>query len=322
MATEKISLKDKTSCKDLLKTSVDMFCANDKYCKFSNYALEPHKLANTFVKEDYSTTENLDDFEKHAEMVADKKASIRSLIVKAIFFVAYIVFLVTYPMITQVAIEDGWIFAIPLLLLVLIKILHACGKHGGDKGLYIATGCAGGLLPVLCIFAAVFEAEVTGKGDTACLIAYFIAVVPAVIIPPLFMSKNKFLKAIKKKDKYNEGVALAMLMDVAIAEQARQKDEERFKEYVAEYTATREKMLPQIEEATAEWSVYKDVYEYLETKAYILKGKVPEITLSIENIMKAIAANLEELDEYGEISSLIDMAFNNCIRHLNVEDRF
>ena len=230
MAIEKISLKNKTSCKDLLKISVDMFCARDRYCEIIDYELEPHELENPFVKEDYTTTENLDDFEKHAEKVAEKKATTRSLIVKAIFCVAYIVFLALYPTITGVAIEDGWLLAIPLLLLVVIKILHTLGKHGADKGLYIAMGCAGGIFPVLCIFAAVFEAEVTGKGATACLIVYFIAVVPALIIPRIFMSKNKFLKAIKKTSKYNEGVALSMLLDAAIAEQAKKEDEEKFKE--------------------------------------------------------------------------------------------
>lgn len=261
MSKEKISLSAVMDGAELRSTTQEMLKIREDYEYINKYdgKVQPK---SRFVKDNYVDSFNRDTFNKSFEEKLDTDASLRIYAIGLIFqvfaLIAYIAFFIVYPKTSEVAIEDGWLFIIPLAIIVATPIFALIDFDSLNKILMIGFVIFGIIIPILSVFSAIFASESTGQGDTACVIAYFVALIPAIVVPVvLFLTtKKSIIEKLRNKPKYvteyNDGFENAKLKDEEDAEELRKEDEETYQYHVD--------MMSKKDDILEEWSIYEELY--------------------------------------------------------------
>ena len=264
-----IDFNAQMSAEEFINLTNEVLDAKDKLDEIEDYCGKLKKI-DDFVEPEYFSNQNeLDFIEPFASKSAKNKkvitfiGNVFALILRVLCLIGFIVFLSKYPVISGEKIDDGGILILPFIFLTVYSILHFLKDKTVNKVLQLVFIPVGLAFPGLCALAAKFAPESTGKGDTACVIAYFILIVPTIYIPflithliarfAIFCADRKLYKSIE----YIEGLKVARKLDEKEAERLRKEDEKRYQDYLEK----RAEMLPRKKELIA--SVWGKGYERL-----------------------------------------------------------
>ena len=298
---EKIDVHKQIHRVDFQNLTIEMLSKKEKINELETYKDAPETLTNFFAKNEYTVTTNQNSLEAKTLLNADKKYAAHHIIIGIIALALYCAFYLLFPIISKIAIEDGWLFILPMALMVVKDILHIFSVDKFDKALNISIIITGIVLPVLSVFAAIFASETTGMGDTACVIAYFVIAIPCLILSRTIATEEKILKEIKSSADYKNELDIAIKKDAEEAALLRAEDEKEFQEYVRDYTQRRNELLPNAPQLKAEWECYKDLYNEWEPFARSVQTNFESLT--------SIMADIKNL--YGKIFSICEKANAN-----------
>ncbi|MBQ8352020.1 MAG: hypothetical protein IJY20_08285 [Clostridia bacterium] len=262
MSKEQIDLCENMSFQQFRSLTEEMLKAKKAYEELKEHDGR-EKSKGEFVKKEYIITKNRDAFEEgfteKLNKDAEKGVLLAALFWRTLVLIAYVVFFVECTKIPGMNVEGAWCFIVPLSLLVIYSALRLCLKIDALGCLLTGIGLVGLYFPASAIFAFFSETDTISKGDITCLIAYFIAIIPAVVFP-FFVSHKFFARKLKGNRKYrkeyDKGIGDAALKDKKLSEQQRQADEKQYQKYLD----TRENLLPQKDEIEVEWKRYEEFY--------------------------------------------------------------
>ena len=234
---------------------------------------------SSFVKDEYIVTSNRDAFNIEFETNLEGNASLRIYVINLFFqifaLIAYIAFFNIYPKATGIAIEDGGLFIISFAIIVAYTIFALFNFDSLNKILMIGFTIFGIIIPILSVFAAIFASESTGQGDTACVIAYFIDLIPAIVVPVILSItlKKPFIEKLRNKQKYvteyRNGLESAKLKDDEEADELRKEDEETYQYHVD--------MMSKKDAILEDWSAYEELYQQWCGRVSMIKLCFPKV---------------------------------------------
>lgn len=196
MSKKKISMDTVMDSVDFRSLTQEMLKVREDYEYIDRYDKKTQPKSS-FVKDEYVVTSNRDAFNIEFETNLEGNASLRIYVINLFFqifaLIAYIAFFNIYPKATGIAIEDGGLFIISFAIIVAYTIFALFGFDSLNKILMIGFAIFGIIIPILSVFAAIFASESTGQGDTACVIAYFIDLIPAIVVPVILSITLKSL---------------------------------------------------------------------------------------------------------------------------------
>lgn len=265
--------------------------------------MDLHKILlpeSDFVKKEYKVTKNVDrvDFELYEK--SERRAGRAAALISTVFVLLYLAFMIVFPQITGILIEDGWLFMVPLIM---ITIKHRLGPDavGFKKTAYIMSGVFAGLGVLLMLFAY----EETGPGDTACVIAYIVLGIPALIVPAVSISRKRILHRIERTVKSRKMIADAEKADRLEADRLRAEDKQKYNDYLK----VREAQLADEDEINRQWSFYKEFYDkwcsWADLARINCKEMLDEYCGNIDKIIRAIYS-CSFLDCYDELKKPAD----------------
>ena len=123
-----IDLNEQISRKEFQDRTIKMLAKKGELDEINTYKDEPETLTNYFVKDEYKVTTNQDSLEEKTLLNAKKKhskyTSKYTIITGIIGLVLYCIFYALFPIISKNVIEDGWLFMMPMILMIVTGVLH------------------------------------------------------------------------------------------------------------------------------------------------------------------------------------------------------